>query len=244
MQERPASSGPPRPPQMRCRRPSRAAIRRRALQGWTHRVPARPRQVSRRPRPVACREWKRLPPGQRLERLGQLLGTRHIGIEQQWNDTDAGSAQAFDDLLADPVVRQVETASTLLVGDGEPSRIDDHEHRDAGIECMLKCLREVRSGFDAAEILEDVVAREVLAQIVSKPSHRVSRAFPAVADEDARSALRRTDRHPVNLHLPWPMGTSEGAVAEPQNNAERASASVRWTRTLPGTEMPSSALHP
>ena len=48
-----------------------------------------------------------LPPGQRLEQLGQLLGTRHIGIEQQWNDTDAGSAQAFDDLLADPVVRQV-----------------------------------------------------------------------------------------------------------------------------------------
>jgi hypothetical protein len=138
--------------------------------------------------PVPDSQRKRLPAGQGLQILGQVLDVRHLRIaKQQREDAYAGTAGAFGDLVPDPVSGNVEATAPLPVNDVEPLRPDDHEHRRAGVEPALNGVDEIRAGVDAGEILEHLLAGELSAEVVGQPARRKFAIVAAVADEDARS---------------------------------------------------------
>ena len=128
----------------------------------------------------ACRRAS----GARLGGSSSSEGHRRAVDEHR---NDAGVArQGGLDLEADEVLRVVEPATAVVVGDGQPLVPDQREQHVAGADGGRDPLHEVVARIDRVDVLEDLVLAEPRTQAVEEPARRVGGLLASIADEDSR----------------------------------------------------------
>ena len=132
----------------------------------------------------------RLPPRQRPQFVGQVLGARHRRVfDEHRHDADL-AAQCRSGLQANEVLRIVEPAATAGVRRAQPPRADDDDQHATRRDGLLDRIDEIDAGVYALDVHEHPLAAEVRRQPVVEPTGVTRRIVAAVADEDAVHRLR------------------------------------------------------
>src|SRR5262245_38686322 len=99
---------------------------------------------------------------------------------------------------------------------------------------MLECLDEIGARIDTGNVLEYLIVREMLAQIMGKPAHHIRGVLATVADEDTRRARRRTSRQAPPFSRPSvdPRGRGARFIIASSRKGRRAARTLATSRSL------------
>jgi hypothetical protein len=120
-----------------------------------------------------------------LERIGEVIGSRHRRAVNQHRDDWDVALKRRTDLDTDKIGGIIQAAAIVIIRAREPLPADDGDERIASANAFGQDLNEIATRRDVVDVDEDAFAPEAGFQTIVDSPREACGVLPAITDEDA-----------------------------------------------------------